>query len=211
MNGCLCAFLLCLLDCLNFLTIFFFFWNCRPLRIIFTRNEILIYLEQKNRFDPYKLSWLQGLGFFRVPGNAMEVPPKLEAATASWHTSGPELTRHREGSVPLGRKQREEYKDCSVKIMLLLWLVAWKSWDFFFFFMYLCFFLPPILPVCWHSCKGKPRTAVPVRRPSVLVSDLKEVRNGLWKPTVTKRHAADNKPTAKFNVWVFFMESISNL
>lgn len=208
MNGCLCTFLLCLLDCLNFLT-FFFFKLQTPKNRIYKKWNTNIFRTEKSIWS-VQTTMTARAGFFRVPGNAMEVPPKLEAATASWHTSGPELTQHREGSVPLGRKRREEDKDCSVKIMLLLWLVAWKSWDYFFF-MYLCFFLPPILSVCWHSCKGKPGTAVPVRRPSVLVSDLKEVRNGLWKPTVTKRHAADNKPTAKFNVWVFFMESISNL
>ena len=46
---------------------------------------------------------------------------------------------------------------------------------------------------------------------SVLVIDLKEVRNGLGRMTVTKHHTADNKPTAKFKEWVFSMASISGL
>jgi len=84
------------------------------------------------------------MGLIRIPRNIVKVPSKLEAATTmNRHILGPWVnTKHDEGSVPLGRKHRKD-RDCSVKIMLLLWLVVCKTWVFIFFQLLTFFFSPP--------------------------------------------------------------------
>lgn len=115
-------------------------------------------MKEKGEIDLIHTYRLQGLGFFRIPRNTMEVPPKSEAAArTSHHIPGPWVnTRHSKGPAPLGRKQRED-RDCnavamvhSVKVLRIL----------FYFFT---FFSPSLLSTCLCYCKGKPRIAVLVR------------------------------------------------
>lgn len=104
-----------------------------------------------NWFDPYKILWLQGLEFFRIPRNTMEVPPKSEAAAiTNCHIFGPWVnTQLSKGPAPLGRKQRED-RDCNAVAMVHSVKVLRIS----FFFPH---FSPPHF--CLHACasaKGSP-------------------------------------------------------
>lgn len=197
MNGCLYAFLLCVFGCLDFLTNFFFSKLQTYNNHVCKKWGNICERERGNWFDPYKILWLQGLEFFRILKNTMEVPPKSEAATiTNCHILGPWVnTQHSKGPAPLGRKRRED-RDCNAVAMVH----SVKVLRIFFFFH---IFLPLTSVYMLVLLQRKAQDCSPCKT-SVLVIDLKEVRNGLGMMTITKHHTADNKPTAKFNEWVFF-------